>query len=63
MTWLVENLATVIVTLVLAAVVTLIILNMRRDKAKGRSSCGGNCAGCAMCGACHRQNTGTVPQK
>lgn len=51
--WLSENLATVLITLGLAAVVVLIIRSMLRDKRKGKSSCGGNCGCCPMSGACH----------
>ena len=53
--WLYANLATILICAALIAVVTLIILGMIRDKKKGKSSCGCNCAGCAMSGSCHSQ--------
>lgn len=52
--WISENLATIIITLVLVAIVTAIIIAMRKDKKAGKSSCGGNCAHCAMAGKCHQ---------
>ena len=39
---------TVIVALVLLAAVGLIVYSMVKDKKKGKSSCGGNCAHCGM---------------
>jgi len=51
--FLIENLATIIVGLVLAAVVALVIVKMRKDKRAGKSSCGCKCAGCSNSSACH----------
>ena len=45
---------TVIVALVLAAIVGLIIWSMVKDKKKGKSSCGGNCAHCGA-NCCHKE--------
>ena len=53
MSWFSENIGTLIVLLILAAVVVLIIRSMRRDKAAGKSFCGAGCAHCAMRGKCH----------
>ncbi len=50
-----DNAGTIIVSLVLIALVTGIILQLRRDKKQGKSSCGGACGGCPMSGSCHRQ--------
>ncbi len=45
--------ATVIVGLIVAAVLFLAARQLCVDKKKGRSSCGGNCAGCPhACGHC-----------
>ena len=49
-----DNLATVLVCLVLAAIVAAIIVKLVRDKRKGKSNCGCNCAHCAMAGSCHK---------
>ncbi len=51
MAWLMANIGTLTVLLVLAALIAAAVAVMRRDKKKGRSSCGGSCASCSMnCG-------------
>ncbi len=52
--WLLDNLATIVISLLLAAGVAGIVAVLRRDKKRGRSSCGGNCGHCPMGGACHK---------
>ena len=52
--WITENLGTILITLVLVLVVTGIIIKLVKDRKKGKSSCGGNCAHCGM-----RQNCST----
>ena len=49
--WLTENLGTIIISLILLAVVATIIISMIRDRKKGKSSCGCDCAHCG--GAAH----------
>ena len=51
LSWLSENLTTIILTLILTAVVVLIIVKMIRDKRQGKTSCSGNCASCGICKA------------
>jgi hypothetical protein len=51
--WLAQNLGTIVVLLVLIAVVALIIRYLVGQKKRGKTSCGCNCAGCAMRNACH----------
>ena len=41
--------STVIVGLILLAIVVLVIRSMINDHKSGKSSCGGNCAGCSGC--------------
>lgn len=53
LTWLMENMATIIISAFLVLVVAVAIASMVRGKRKGKSSCGCGCAGCAMNGACH----------
>lgn len=55
-TFLVENLATIIISAVILAVVTLIIIKMRKDKKAGKScsGCGSGCAGCPHSFPCHK---------
>ena len=52
-TWISENISTIIIALVLAAAVAGIIIHMVRGKRKGGSSCGCGCGGCSMSGVCH----------
>ena len=51
--WLPNNIATVIISLVLAVIVALIIFSLVKNKKKGYSSCGCKCSHCAMSGSCH----------
>ncbi len=53
--WLSENLGTIIITLILIAIVAAIVISMIRDKKKGKTSCGCDCAHCGCCGACHNK--------
>ncbi len=53
LTWIMENMATIIISAVLIFAVAAVIASMVRSKRKGKSSCGCGCAGCAMNGACH----------
>ena len=51
--WIGANLGTILICLVLLAIVTFVILYLVRQKKQGKSSCGCNCAHCAMHGSCH----------
>ena len=53
LSWLVSNLATILITLALVLVVVLISLYLIRCKKQGKSTCGGNCGNCPMGGSCH----------
>lgn len=53
LSWIVANLGTIIVSVVLILIVTGIIIVMIRDKKQGKSTCGGNCAHCKMCAGCN----------
>lgn len=52
--FIVANIGTIIVLVVLAIIVGTIIYNMFRDKKKGKSSCGCNCGSCPMANECHK---------
>lgn len=52
LTWIWENIATIIICIALLLIVTGIIAGMIRDKRKGKSSCG--CASCPMSSSCHK---------
>lgn len=51
--WMSANGGTILISLALAGIVALIIRSLLRQKRQGKSSCGCNCAHCAMYGACH----------
>lgn len=52
LSWIGANLATILITLVLAKVVVGILVHMRKDKKKEKSSC--DCGLCPMGGSCHK---------
>ena len=49
-----NNLPTVIITLVIVLNVALIIRSIIKDKKSGKHNCGAGCAGCAMSELCHK---------
>ena len=51
--WITENLSTIIVSAILLAIIIATSVYLIRQRKKGRSSCGCNCADCAMHGTCH----------
>lgn len=53
--WIQMNLATIVIAAALVVMVGAIVGYLRRQKKQGKSSCGGNCAHCAMCGTCHTE--------
>ena len=53
--WISKNIGTIIVCIVLAAIVAAIVCKVVKDKKSGKSTCGCNCAQCAMAGSCHSQ--------
>ncbi len=60
-TWIAENVATIIVSAVLVAILAAVVAIMVRNGKNGKSPCGCNCGSCAMSGACHgkKRQTGT----
>lgn len=50
--WIMENIGTILITIVLAILVVLIIRSLVKDRKQGKSSCGGNCGHCPMSGSC-----------
>ncbi|NCB63616.1 MAG: FeoB-associated Cys-rich membrane protein [Clostridia bacterium] len=53
MAWLIENLATILISLALVAVVTAIVVDLIRKKREGKSSCGCGCSSCPSSSICH----------
>ena len=56
--FLTANIGTIIVSLILIAVVTTIILNLKKDQKSESSSCGCGCGGCPNSAVCHGGNSG-----
>ncbi len=55
MSWLTQNLSTIIISAILLLLVIWIIVGMVKKKKRGISNCGSGCAGCPMSGNCHKQ--------
>ena len=53
LTWIMENMATILISLVLIITAGAVIVSLARGRKKGNSSCGCGCVGCAMNGSCH----------
>ena len=51
--WLQNHIFTILIIAVLAAFFGWLVYTLIRDKKKGKTSCCGSCAGCAMAGPCH----------
>ncbi len=51
--WISANLSTIIISAVVFLIIALDIVYLVRQRKKGKSLCGNNCAGCAMRGKCH----------
>lgn len=51
--WIMANIGTIIVALIVCAVVVAVAVKMVKDKKKGKSSCGCGCSSCPMSGKCH----------
>ena len=55
LTWISDNIATIIISALLIVIVTAVIIGIVRDKKKGKYSCGCGCADCPMSGSCHTE--------
>jgi len=53
--WLMANIANIVITAILVFIVACIIHKLIRDKKRGISSCGSNCAHCSLSGTCHNR--------
>jgi cell division protein FtsW (lipid II flippase) len=54
LSWLSENIGTIIVCLVLIAIVALVVRSMIRKKKNGCTSCSCGCSGCAAQSKCNK---------
>lgn len=56
MSFIMENLSTIVVALILIGIVALVIRSMVKTKKAGKSViCGGNCSGCSGACMCHSE--------
>lgn len=53
LSWIAENIYTIIICIVLIAIVTSVTVNIIRNMRNGKTSCGCGCSGCPMKGSCH----------
>ncbi len=51
--WIEANLSTILICFALIVIVAMIVWHLVQQKKQGKSSCGCNCAHCAMSGSCH----------
>ncbi|MBQ8171861.1 MAG: FeoB-associated Cys-rich membrane protein [Oscillospiraceae bacterium] len=61
--FIVNNIGTIVVGLLVLAVLALAAWKMISDKKQGRSSCGGGCSGCPNAGLCHAQHDEKTEKK
>lgn len=55
MSWIVNNLGTILVSAVLLAVIALICVNLAKKKKKTGTTCSCGCGGCSMYSVCHKE--------
>ena len=53
-TWITNNIGTITAAAGILAIAITAFVIIWKDKKKGKSSCGCNCAHCAMAGSCHK---------
>ncbi|MGN0601303.1 MAG: FeoB-associated Cys-rich membrane protein [Oscillospiraceae bacterium] len=53
LSWIAENIYTIIICIVLIAIVASVTVNIIRNTRNGKTSCGCGCSGCPMNGSCH----------
>lgn len=54
--FLAENLATIIIAVIVIGILAAIIAKMIKDKKKGKTSCGCGCENCAASEICHKKD-------
>ncbi len=52
--WITNNIGTITAAAGILAIAVTAFVIILKDKKKGKSSCGCNCAHCAMAGSCHK---------
>jgi hypothetical protein len=54
--WLIDNFATLVISIVLTLLVISIVAGMIKNKKSGNTSCGCGCSGCSLSDSCHEKN-------
>lgn len=54
LTWLAENIGTIVIAAILLAVIVGIAVHLLRQKKQGKSPCGCGCSTCPSCDQCHK---------
>jgi len=54
LTFIENNLSSIIVCTIVFAIVGAVLIKLIRDKKKHKSSCGACCSGCPISGECHK---------
>ncbi|MDE5671723.1 MAG: FeoB-associated Cys-rich membrane protein [Eubacterium sp.] len=54
--FLTENLATIIIAVIVIGILAAVIAKMIKDKKKGKTSCGCGCENCAASEICHKKD-------
>lgn len=57
MTWLAENIGSIILCVAIVGIVVGIVVHKIKSKKKGESNCGCGCQNCSMSEMCHSKNT------
>ncbi|MGN0459791.1 MAG: FeoB-associated Cys-rich membrane protein [Ruminococcus sp.] len=53
--WLMNNISTIIVGMIVLAVIIAIVIRMIKNKKRGKTSCNCGCSGCPMGDSCHKE--------
>jgi hypothetical protein len=53
--WLIDNFATLVISIVLTLLVISIVAGMIKNKKSGNTSCGCGCSGCSLSDSCHEK--------
>ncbi len=52
LTWITENLSSIVVVAIVLFLMGLALRKIIRDKKSGKGTCGGNCSACGGCSHC-----------
>ena len=54
LSWIISNLASIIISMILILVIVIIVIRMVKNKREGKTSCGCGCGSCPMSESCHK---------